>query len=743
MIIMRALLVLVHALCITSGVVALDVQVNVYAANCSSGMGYAIATASGGIPPYTYNWSDGSTGPEASLPPGQGYTITVTDNAGATGSQTFDIQSALGCCSFQDIYFAGLEPCQGECNGGFRIYLPRVVGGYTFSTTPPMQVQEYVPPGAQPVEYFTLFEIIGACPGQSVSLTVSNDCASASTTVTIPAALVDPTVDVLQINGSCTSSSNGYIAGAVNWTGYGLTAGWTLRPVDDQGATVPNQSVNLSFTSPASFEFFGLHPGNWVLRFTSQESLGSIQSPCVVDIPFVVPDLGSDCGALSGRAFVDANENCFQGFGEPNLRQTVVVAQPGDHYALTNASGQYTMSLPYGTYTVNTSTAVYQEHCGVSATPFTLSAGQPNVVRNLADTSLVGLDVMVSLGSGPARPGFPMTMGMEVRNLTGVLPGTTTVTLTYDPVLAYVSANPAPTSVSGNTLTWTSANLGALQDWDYTVNFTVPPDVGLLGTFLASTATVSVSNPEANLTNNSYTDLVLVTGSYDPNDKTALTSSRQSTDQYVLGTDEWIDYTIRFQNTGTDTAFFVVITDTLPSTLDPATFLPMAASHAHTVSLSGQGILRWNFPTILLPDSNTNEPRSHGFVTFRIRPKQPVLPGTLIENIANIYFDFNPPIITEPSVLMAEFSTGVGEVSTDRLQLYPNPATDVLRVRSSAGAIRSIDVCDLAGRSVPVRVASAHGAEVLLDVHMLAQGPYVLRALDVSGTMHHARFTIH
>ncbi|MBK9629215.1 MAG: hypothetical protein IPO56_16370 [Flavobacteriales bacterium] len=53
-----------------------------------------------------------------------------------------------------------------------------------------------------------------------------------------------------------------------------------------------------------------------------------------------------------------------------------------------------------------------------------------------------------------------------------------------------------------------------------------------------------------------------------------------------------------------------------------------------------------------------NEPRSHGFVTFRIRPRTPVLPGTVIENIANIYFDFNPPVITEPSVLVAEFSTG-------------------------------------------------------------------------------------
>ncbi len=733
MIMMRTSLFLALGLCITSSVVALDVQVNVYAASCSSGMGYAVATASGGTPPYTYNWSDGSTGPEASLPPGQGYTITVTDNAGATGSQTFDVQQASGCCSFQDIYFAGLEPCQGECNGGFRIYLPLVVGGYTFSTTPPMQVQESFPSSGQQVEYFTLFVFTGACPGQSVSLSLSNDCGSASTEVTIPAALVDPTVDVLQITGSCTNSSNGYLSGVMNYSGAGLTAGWNMQAVDDVGATVPSQPMNFGGFPPIPVELFGLHPGNWVMRFTSQESFGSIQSPCVVDIPFTITDLGSDCGALSGRAYVDANENCVQGSGEPNLRQTVVVAQPGDHHALTNASGQYTMSLPYGTYTVTTASAVYQEHCGVSATPFTLSAGQPNLVRNLADTSLVGLDVMVGLGSGPARPGFPMTMGMEVRNLTGVLPGTTTVTLTYDPVLAFVSANPAPTSVNGNTLTWTSPNLGALQDWDYTVNFTVPPDVGLLGTFLASTATVSVSNPEANLTNNSYTDLALVTGSYDPNDKTALTSSRQSTEQYVLGTDEWIDYTIRFQNTGTDTAFFVVITDTLPPTLDPATFLPMAASHPHTVSLSGQGILRWNFPTILLPDSNTNEPRSHGFVTFRIRPKQPVLPGTAIENIANIYFDFNPPVITEPSVLVAEFSTGAGDGGTEcGMLLYPNPAERLLNidVPGAEGPLQ-IEAHALDGRLVAS--TRSQGLRCSLTVGHLSAGLYSLQVTSADG----------
>ena len=246
------------------------------------------------------------------------------------------------------------------------------------------------------------------------------------------------------------------------------------------------------------------------------------------------------------------------------------------------------MSLPYGSYTVTTSSAVYQEHCGVSTTPFALSVAQPNVVRDLADTSLVGLDVMVTAASGPARPGFPMTMGIALRNLTGVLAGTGTVTLTYDPVLNFVSATPTP-SVNGNTLTWTSPNIGALQQRTFNVNFEVPADVGLIGTVLTSTVTASVTNPEANLVNNSFTYQRTVTGSYDPNDKTARTSSRESNEIYYIDEDEWIDYTIRFQNTGTDTAFIVVITDTLPATLDPATF-ELAQPRMHiTWSLYGPG----------------------------------------------------------------------------------------------------------------------------------------------------------
>jgi uncharacterized repeat protein (TIGR01451 family) len=135
-----------------------------------------------------------------------------------------------------------------------------------------------------------------------------------------------------------------------------------------------------------------------------------------------------------------------------------------------------------------------------------------------------------------------------------------------------------------------------------------------------------------------------VVGSFDPNDKTG----------YPLGvTDEkWIrkgqdlEYVIRFQNTGNAAAIHVLVRDTLPAWLDPGTMVPGASSHPYQFSLLNGGIAEFSFPNIYLPDSNSNEPASHGFVKFRIQQRPNLANGTVIENRAAIFFDFNPPVIT-------------------------------------------------------------------------------------------------
>ncbi|MEZ4740290.1 MAG: hypothetical protein R2818_13260 [Flavobacteriales bacterium] len=65
------------------------------------------------------------------------------------------------------------------------------------------------------------------------------------------------------------------------------------------------------------------------------------------------------------------------------------------------------------------------------------------------------------------------------------------------------------------------------------------------------------------------------------------------------------------------------------------------------------------------------------------------MPGNVIQNIANIYFDFNDPAITEPSVLVAEFGTGLSQQNDNGIHLSPNPTTDLLTVMLPSNADRN------------------------------------------------------
>lgn len=133
-------------------------------------------------------------------------------------------------------------------------------------------------------------------------------------------------------------------------------------------------------------------------------------------------------------------------------------------------------------------------------------------------------------------------------------------------------------------------------------------------------------------------------GSFDPNDKQAVPAGYGP--EHYLGRGTGLEYKIRFQNTGTDTAFTVVVRDTLSPWLDPASVRPGAASHPYTWQLLGESVLEFRFDNILLPDSNANLVASQGFVAFKVEQKPDVPLQTLVENRAAIGFDFNAPVLT-------------------------------------------------------------------------------------------------
>ena len=168
-------------------------------------------------------------------------------------------------------------------------------------------------------------------------------------------------------------------------------------------------------------------------------------------------------------------------------------------------------------------------------------------------------------------------------------------------------------------------------------------------------------------------------GSFDPNDKQAFPTGYG--DEHYIKRNTDIDYLIRFQNTGTDTAFKVVIIDELDPALDPSSIRPGAASHNYQFELIDGNTLRFTFDDIMLPDSNINEPASHGFIKFKASQKANLPLGTVIENGAAIYFDFNDPIIT--NTVFHTLGENFVEVINDTderaaglgaLRTYPNPS---------------------------------------------------------------------
>lgn len=135
-----------------------------------------------------------------------------------------------------------------------------------------------------------------------------------------------------------------------------------------------------------------------------------------------------------------------------------------------------------------------------------------------------------------------------------------------------------------------------------------------------------------------------VRNSYDPNDKQAWPSGFGP--KHIVSPGVPLEYTIRFQNTGNDTAFLVVLRDTLSDMLAARTLEPLSSSHAYRVDLFDNRILQFTFDNIRLPDSTTNPAASQGYVRFKVRPRSNLPLGTAIHNRAAIYFDYNLPIIT-------------------------------------------------------------------------------------------------
>jgi uncharacterized repeat protein (TIGR01451 family) len=291
---------------------------------------------------------------------------------------------------------------------------------------------------------------------------------------------------------------------------------------------------------------------------------------------------------------------------------------------------------------------------------------QPNVLKD---------SLTIKLTSWGARPGFLNAHILSYENVGTTVLSNAAVSLHYDSsLLGYDSSSVNAITNSGINLSVNVGNLLPGQTGSFVAYFTVKT-TATLGSNVVSIANITTNTVAAKDTVQS-----IVRGSYDPNDKLA-TPSLTLQD---VGDGKNIDYTIRFQNTGTDTAFNVVIADTLDSKLLANQLQMVGSSHPCRTTVK-DNIIFFEFLDIMLPDSNVNKLGSNGFVSFKIKPISSVITGTIIPNKAAIYFDYNSPVITNPAntiiqnplpLQLLSFSA-IPQKEIDKVLVYWNTANEI------------------------------------------------------------------
>lgn len=351
---------------------------------------------------------------------------------------------------------------------------------------------------------------------------------------------------------------------------------------------------------------------------------------------------------IKALLYNDANQNGIKDAGEEGFNEALVIAtKAGFERSAVPQNGIVSIDADLGTYT--TSVQVNSPYYNI--VPASQSSNFPNYFNTDSFSFAVQpvpnkRDLVISIVPlGSARPGIFDNFKIVYKNIGTDIAGSGEIIFKHDDRLSFSSASSAISSSNGDTLKWSYSNLEPFDSASITVFMQVlPPPAVNLGDTLVSLA--FITSDASDVTPNDDTAFVKqrIVGSFDPNDKVENNGGIIGPDYITDG--KYLDYTIRFQNTGTAIASNVIVRDTLSDKLDWSTLQMVASSHPYTVSITGQNKIEWTFSSINLPDSNTNEPGSHGFIAYRVKPKSTVLAGDTIHNNASIYFDFNFPVAT-------------------------------------------------------------------------------------------------
>jgi hypothetical protein len=434
-------------------------------------------------------------------------------------------------------------------------------------------------------------------------------------------------------------------------------------------------------------------------------------------------------------AFIDENGNGIKDANDVNFSY-------GSFTSLQNNAGNVTnISSPSGTYTVydanplnvydfgyqiNTEFAPYFTLGTVNYNDISIPLNSGTQTLYFPITLTQGFnDVSVTIvPTGAPVPGFSYVNKIVYKNL-GVVATDGIVTFNKDANITITNVSQSGTIANASGFTYNFTNLAPFETRYIYVTASVPaiPTVNL-GDLLTNTASIVATANDINLTNNNYSNTQIVVGSYDPNDKMEAHGEQIPFNQFSQN--DYLFYTIRFQNEGTANAITIRIEDFLDAHLDTASIRVIDASHNYIMERQDNHI-SWKFDYIQLPSYLENIELSKGYVTFKIKMKPGFAVGDIVPNTASIYFDTNPAIVT--NTFTTEFTAALANASfgLENFVLYPNPTNSFIQVnlQNTTELLENVIVYDVLGKTVKT-ISANNSNEIKVDVSNLSRGVYMV-----------------
>jgi hypothetical protein len=524
----------------------------------------------------------------------------------------------------------------------------------------------------------------------------------------------------------------------LSWTPPANTFAWEVIVVP-YGSPVPTVGVASNSTT---YNLTGLSPNSCYVAYIKtlcQSQLGG-EWVSINFCTYSCENSGECPDNLTLIAFLDANNNGIKDSGEDNFYYGAYGYEVNSSAAIYGSSygGAFTIfeSNPANSYnlsfTLNSNLAAYYSST-TTYSNITVPAGSGSNTYYFPVTQLQpynDLEVLIIPSNNP-RPGFFYTNYVIYKNKGTQTVASGTVTFTKHPTVAITAISQSGTTTNPSGFSYSFTNLAPNESRTIYVTMQVPviPTVNL-NDILTNTALIEPNLGDAYPLDNYASLSQIVVGSYDPNDKIESHGGKIVYSTFTVN--DYLYYTIQFENTGTANAEFIRVNDLLDPKLDENTFEMLNASHSVRTKREGNQ-LDWYFYDIDLPPTSLNPDQSHGYIHFKIKPKEGYAIGDIIPNHAAIYFDFNPPIIT--NVFNTEFVPFLSNpnFNSNTISLSPNPASNIVTItnNNSLEKIAKISIYDVTGKNI-YSLNDIFDSTFKINVSHFAKGIYLIEILSDS-----------